>query len=208
MTYLLLPGRQIVHTRFQEEYLNRTLGLDLAGLPEMIGQAPAGRASDLVFAVTSCNKSNSRYNPLPFETRAILVYEFARRLREDFGVGFHIVGIPHYPPSDHFARHVLKEIAEQTEGRLNLTPEGTVVFTSTPDVIGAYRSLGFPVLPRRVRRRGAKADRPRPGRGRAAGGGGDAAPGTDPPEQQRPGRSSAPSPTPLPRYAGCITTPS
>ena len=147
MTYLLLPGRQIVHTRFQEEYLNRTLGLDLANLPEMIGEAPPGKVSDLVFAVTSCNKSNSRYNPLPFETRAILVYEFSRRLREDFGVGFHIVGIPHYPPSDNFASHVLKEIAEQTDGRLTLTPAETVVFTSTPAVIGAYRSLGFPVLP-------------------------------------------------------------
>ena len=46
----------------------------------MLGDAPAGQVSDLAFAVTSCNRSNSRYNPLPFEIRAILVYEFARRL--------------------------------------------------------------------------------------------------------------------------------
>jgi len=147
MTYLLLPGRQIVNTRYQEEYLNRILGRDLALLPEMLGQAPGGKVTGLVFAVTSCNRSNSRYNPLPFETRAILVYEFARRLKADFGVDFYMLGIPHYPPSEKFAGRVLKEIAEQTEGRLTLTPDNTVVFSSTPPLITGYQSLGFAVLP-------------------------------------------------------------
>ncbi len=147
MTYLLLPGRQIVNTRYQEEYLNRILGRDLSALPEMLGTAPGGKVTGLVFAVTSCNRSNSRYNPLPFETRAILVYEFARRLKADLGVDFHILGIPHYPPSEKFAGRVLKEIAEQTEGRLTLTPDNTVVFSSTPPLITDYQSLGFAILP-------------------------------------------------------------
>jgi SAM-dependent methyltransferase len=147
MTYLLLPGRQIVNTRYQEEYLNRILGRDLAALPEMLGQAPGGKVTGLVFAVTSCNRSNSRYNPLPFEIRAILVYEFARRLKADFGVDFHILGVPHYPPSEKFAGLVLKEITEQTEGRLTLTPDNTVVFSSTPPLIADYQRLGFAVLP-------------------------------------------------------------
>ena len=147
MTYLLLPGRQIVNTRYQEEYLNRILGRDLSLLPALLGEAPAGKATDIVFAVTSCNKSSSRYNPLPFETRAILVYEFCRRLKADFGVNFHIVGIPHYPPTEKFAATVLKEIAEQSEGRLALTPHNTVVFSSTPALIADYRALKFAVLP-------------------------------------------------------------
>jgi len=147
MTFLLLPGRQIVNTRYQEEYMNRILGRDLAALPEMLGAAPAGKVTGLVFAVTSCNRSNSRYNPLPFETRAILVYEFARRLKADFGVDFHILGVPHAPPTGSFGARVLKEIAEQTEGRLTLTPENTVVFSSTPPLIADYRGLGFAVLP-------------------------------------------------------------
>lgn len=147
MTYLLLPGRQIVNTRYQEEYLNRILGRDLAALPETLGAAPTGKVTGLVFAVTSCNRSNSRYNPLPFEIRAILVYEFARRLKADFGVDFHILGIPHYPPSEKFAALVLKEVAEQTERRLALTPGNTVVFSSTPPLIADYQRLGFAVLP-------------------------------------------------------------
>ena len=147
MTYLLLPGRQIVNTRYQDEYLDRVLGLDLAALPELLGDAPSGKATTLVFAVTSANRSDSRYNPLPFEIRAILVYEFARRLKADFGVNFHIVGVPHAPPSDDFPNRVLKELAAQTEGRLTLTPADTVVFTSTPPLINAWRALGFAVLP-------------------------------------------------------------
>ena len=147
MTYLLLPGRQIVNTRYQDEYLDRILGLDLAALPEMLGDAPPGKVTTLVFAVTSANRSDSRYNPLPFEIRSILVYEFARRLKADFGVSFHIVGVPHAPPSDDFPNRVLKELAAQTEGRLTLTPADTVVFTSTAPLIHAWRSLGFAVLP-------------------------------------------------------------
>lgn len=147
MTYLLLPGRQIVNTRYQDEYLERTLGRDLSGLPEMLGKAPAGKVTTLVFAVTSANRSDSRYNPLPFEIRSILVYEFARRLKADFGVSFHIVGVPHTPPSVDFPSRVLKEMAAQTEGRLTLTPAETVVFTSTPPLIDAWRMLGFAVLP-------------------------------------------------------------
>lgn len=144
MTYLLLPGRQIVNTRFQEEYLTAIAGRDLSDLPELLGDAPAGSITDLVFAVTSCNKSNSRYNPLPFEIRAILVYEFARRFQREFGIRFHMVGIPHYGPNSHFASLVLKEIAAQNG--LELTPSNAVVFTSTPAVIDAYRALGFAVL--------------------------------------------------------------
>lgn len=147
MTYLLLPGRQIVNTRFQEDYLNRILGCDLAALTETLGEAPAGKVTDIVFAVTSCNRNNSRYNPLPFEIRAILVYEFVRRLQADFGIHFHILGIPHYPPTEKFARLILKEIAEQTEGRLTLASANTVVFTSTPPMIADYQSLGLAVLP-------------------------------------------------------------
>ena len=147
MTYLLLPGRQIVTTRFQEEYLTGILGKDLETLPTITGTPPPGRATGIVFAVTSCNKSNSRYNPLPFEFRAILAYEFARDLQQTFGVRFHIVGVPHYPPTHKFAEIILKEIAEQSDGHLRLTPANTVVFTSTPAVIADYQDLGFSILP-------------------------------------------------------------
>ncbi|BDI28227.1 hypothetical protein CCAX7_002780 [Capsulimonas corticalis] len=145
--YLLFPGRHIVTTQFQEEYLDRILGQEIAGLPDLLGDAPAGRVTDLVFAVTSSNKSNSRYNPLPFELRSIVIYEFARQWKRKYGVNFHIVGIPHYQPTDKFSALMLKEIAEQTDCALDLTPDNTVVLSSTPPVIAAFQTLGYAVLP-------------------------------------------------------------
>jgi ubiquinone/menaquinone biosynthesis C-methylase UbiE len=145
--YLLFPGRHIVTTQFQEEYLDRILGQEIAGLPDLLGAAPAGRVTDLVFAVTSSNKSNSRYNPLPFELRSIVIYEFARQWKRKYGVNFHIVGIPHYQPTDKFMALMLKEIAEQTDCALELSPKNTVVLSSTPPVIAASQALGYAVLP-------------------------------------------------------------
>ncbi len=162
MTYMLLPGRQILNTQYQEEALYVILGTELSAQTDIIGQPPAERVTDIVFAVTSCNKSNSRYNPLPFEVRSILVYEFCRPLQERFGVHFHIIGIPHYPPSPRFAAVVLKEMAEQSEGALTLTPENTVVFTSTPAIINAYEALGFSILPGEYDRAAQKYTAPTP----------------------------------------------
>ena len=147
MTYLLLPGRQIVNTLYQETYIDSILGRDVNILPELLGEAPSGPITDIVFGITSSNKSNSRYNPLPLEVRSILVYEFCRRLRERHDFAFHIVGIPHYPPTQRFLEIVLKEISEQTQGRVTITPRNTVLFTSTPPIINTARSLGFAVLP-------------------------------------------------------------
>ena len=145
--YLLFPGRHILNTEFQERYLTQLLSTPPADWADLIGDIPTGAVDEIVFAVTSSNKSNSRYNPLPFETRAILIYEFAREFKRHFGVSFRIVGIPHYRPTDRFADLLLKEVAEQADGGLALTPANCVVLTSTPAVIAAYRELGFPVLP-------------------------------------------------------------
>jgi len=143
--FLLFPGRHIVNTQFQERYLTRLLSTSPTEWTDLIGDSPTGAVDEIIFAVTSSNKSNSRYNPLPFETRAILIYEFARELKRKFGVGFRIVGVPHYRPTERFADLLLKEITEQTN--LSLTPADTVLLTSTPTVIAAYRALRFAVLP-------------------------------------------------------------
>jgi hypothetical protein len=57
------------------------------------------------------------------------------------------VPIPHYGPTPHFAQFLLKEIAEATEGATVLTPENSVILTSTPEVIDQFLALGFGVLP-------------------------------------------------------------
>lgn len=146
MAYLLFPGRHLVNTRFQEEYLFGMLQRPIADLPVVGETRPVGQLNEVIFAVTSSNKQNSRYNPVPFHLRAIGVDRFARRLQEALQIGFWIVGVPHSAPTGAFADHTLKEIHEQTEGALDLTPENTVVLCSTPAVARQYQALGFSLL--------------------------------------------------------------
>ena len=147
MAYLLFPGRHIVNTRFQEEYLFSVLKRPIEQLPLLGDRKPAEPLTDVIFVVTSANQQHSRYNPVPFHLRAIGVDRFARRLQESLGIGFWIVGVPHFGQTGRFAEFTLKEIAEQTEGELDLTPGNTAVLTSTPAVLAMYQRLGFSILP-------------------------------------------------------------
>jgi SAM-dependent methyltransferase len=131
MTYLLVPGRHLVNTRFQETYLFQHV------------RPPV---SHIVVAITSCNQSHSRYNPIPFHIRAIAVDRFMRGLAAALGVRYSIIGIPHHRPTPRFAEIVIKEVAEQTGGAIDLAPSRTQVVCSTPPLIERYRALGYEVL--------------------------------------------------------------
>ncbi len=148
MAYLLFPGRHLLNTAFQKKYLDRILTLevgemDLVGEPAMDGRE---KITEVIFAVTSANQSNSRYNPVQFWARVVAIDRFARALKDHFGVLYRIIGIPHYPPSGSYVDFLLKEIQENTHDRLALTPQNTLVVCSTPALIESYRERGFAVL--------------------------------------------------------------
>lgn len=149
MTTLLFPGRHLINTAFQADYLRQIVQVPLAELPFLDGPAPpaAPPVDHIIFAVTSANQQHSRYNPIPFHVRAIGVDRFARAFEMAFGVRYRIIGVPHYRPNPRFAEFTLKEIREQTEGNLQLTPANCIVLCSTPAVIALYQALGFAVLP-------------------------------------------------------------
>lgn len=149
MTTLLFPGRHLLHTRFQADYLAGVLATPAAcwRLTADSPAPPPGPVTRIVYAITSANQAHSRYNPIPFHIRAIGVDRFARALTQQTGVGYRIFGIPHYPPTPRFATIVLKELREQSEGALELTPENCAVISSTPEVAAQYHALGFAVLP-------------------------------------------------------------
>jgi methyltransferase family protein len=139
MRYLLFPGRHLLNTRFQEEYLFRHV------------KPPV---EQIVFALTSCNQSHSRYNPIPFHVRAIGVDRFAREICPVLGVRYSIFGIPHHRPTPRFAELAVKEIREQSGGEIDLNPANTLVLSSTPEVIAHFRKLGYEILPAEARREG------------------------------------------------------
>lgn len=149
MTTLLFPGRHLLQTTFQERYLRAVVQTPLDRLnflpgPELGVHTPI---DTIVFAITSANHQFTRYNPIPFHIRAIGVDRFASNFAADFGVRYRIFGIPHYSPSPRFAEILLKEIAEQTESDLTLSPSNTVILTSTLPIASMFQKLGFAILP-------------------------------------------------------------
>lgn len=146
MSFLLFPGRHLVNTRFQEQYLKRVLSEPPATLPGFnagcvaISKPP----TEIIFAITSANQENSRYNPIPFHIRAVGVDRFARQIQKPFR--YRVLGIPHYGHTKNFATFTIKEIAYQSEQAIQLSPENCIVLCSTPEVIRLYQELGFAVV--------------------------------------------------------------
>lgn len=147
MSYLLFPGRHLVNTTFQERYLKRVLGGTPTSLPGFISgrSAQLKAPTEIIFAVTSANQENSRFNPIPFHIRTIGVDRFARQMQTELKVRYRIFGIPHYGHTQNFAAFTVKEIAYQSEQTVRLTPENCLVLCSTPEVIKLYQALGFSI---------------------------------------------------------------
>jgi SAM-dependent methyltransferase len=148
MSFLLFPGRHLVNTTFQEQYLRRVLVEPPALLPGFIGGGGAAISkppTEIIFAITSANQENSRFNPIPFHIRAVGVDRFARQLQADLKFRYRVFGIPHYGHTKNFAAFTIKEIALQSEQAIQLTPENCLVLCSTQEVIKLYRELGFSI---------------------------------------------------------------
>lgn len=147
MTTLLFPGRHLLHTTFQMAYLRHVLTAPPATLAFCRQPATAAPITQVIFAITSANQENARYTPIPFYVRAIGVDRLAQQLLTPLGVSCRILGIPHYAPTSRFVEIVLKEIEQQTEGNLVLTPQNCVALSSTTEVMAMFDRLGFAVLP-------------------------------------------------------------
>jgi len=149
MSYLLFPGRHLVNTRFQAQYLESVLTTPPLALPGLIAgtATPSEPSAQVIFAITSSNQDNSRFNPIPFHIRAVGVDRFARHLQTRIAFRYRILGIPHYGHTEHFATFTIKEIADQTESAVQLKPENCLVLCSTPEVSQLYVKLGFSVAP-------------------------------------------------------------
>lgn len=148
---LLFPGRHLLHTRYQEEFLNRVVGRSTEEIRPLLvgdGQLPQFRVEQVVFAITSANQSNTRYNPVPLHARAVQVDRFSQYFR---GVGSTVVPIPHmnFLPSldaKTFCSRVVKQVEQETEGLVLVHPSDSLVLCCTPGLKEAWRSLGFWVL--------------------------------------------------------------
>ncbi|TGM01727.1 transferase [Leptospira jelokensis] len=142
--YLLFPGRHHLLTKYQKEYLLKLVRhglsetLDLFGNPLGISNPPTA----IIFAVTSANHNNTRRNPLSLYQRAMMIQDFSKELE----LPSYVIPIDDIGQSPNFASYTLKKIEVETELKLSLSPENTVVLCSTP-VANLYLKLGFKILP-------------------------------------------------------------
>lgn len=97
---------------------------------------------NIIFAVTSANHSNTRRNPIPFHLRAMAILDFSQEL----GIPCFVYPIDDVGHLDDFAGYTLKKIKHDSDGRLNLNPDNTVVACSSP-VLNMYEAIGFRILP-------------------------------------------------------------
>jgi hypothetical protein len=142
--YLLFPGRHHLLTQFQHEYLSKIGKEGLLGAVDVNG-LPLGLTEPidcLIFAVTSANHHQTRRNPLPLYQRAMMIQDFS----SDLPFPSNVVPIEDLGQSSQFAEYTIKKIEAESDGRLVLTPENTIVLCSSP-VLTLYQELGFRILP-------------------------------------------------------------
>lgn len=149
MSYLLFPGRHLVNTTFQERYLKRVFTELPGALPGFIAGRVAikNSPSEIIFAITSANQENSRFNPIPFYIRSVGTDRFAGQLQKLAPFRYRVFGIPHYGHTKNFATFTIKEIAYQSEQTVKLSPENCLVLCSTPEVMRLYEKLGYAIIP-------------------------------------------------------------
>lgn len=99
--------------------------------------------AELIWAVTSANHANTRRNPIPANRREVAIELFS--LEEH--VRSLVVPVVDVAPTDRFAEITLKAVTAAIGESLVLTPDNTVVATSTPSVIALYDELGFAIAP-------------------------------------------------------------
>ena len=147
MVNLLLPGRQLVTTSFQEECIKDILSKNIKDLDLYNKRAfKDKKINKIIFALTSFNQDNSRYNPISFYHRFAGVDRFCQEFKKSFNIKYLIFGIPHYHVVANFPDMINKEISSQSEGDLKITHENTIVFCSTPALIKQYKKSGFAIL--------------------------------------------------------------
>lgn len=142
--HILFPGRHHLLTDFQFKYLYSIIQTGLSKVLDINGTQLniTEPVTDIIFAVTSSNYSNTRRNPIPFYLRTIALDSFA----DELGIDSYIFGIDDVGQLNDFAKYTIKKIAHESDGRFHLNKDNTVVVCSTP-VMEMYLNNGFRILP-------------------------------------------------------------
>jgi hypothetical protein len=142
--YLLIPGRHLLLTHFQFEYIEKLIKEGFSSFRDVHGEKIEQKEpiDTIIFAVTSANHSNTRRNPVPFYLRALAI----ELMSKTFEVPVLIYGIDDVGIVENFANYTVKRIQHESDGKFACQPDNTIVVCSTK-VLEMYLQLGFTVLP-------------------------------------------------------------
>ena len=128
--YLLIPGRHQAITQFQTNHLH-----------DLLNSVDAERTAEVVWAITSANHSGTQRNPLSGSRRLGMI-EAVSSIEKLPSQVFRITNMTQKPQ---FAHYVIEEVRLESKGKVNMTPENTLVICSTKSVAEQYKQLGFTI---------------------------------------------------------------
>jgi len=128
--YLLVPGRHQAVTRFQ-----------IDNLKKLLKRPDVEHRAEVVWAVTSANHGGTQRNPLTGSRRLGIIeaVSAAEHLPSQ------VYRITNMTQKKDFAHYLIEEIRLQSKGRVDLTPENTLVVCSTKEVAEQYSARGFAI---------------------------------------------------------------
>lgn len=128
--YLLIPGRHQAITRFQ-----------VAHLKELLASETVARNAEIIWAVTSANHAGTQRNPISGSRRLGMIeaVSVAEQLPSQ------VFRITNMTEKTNFAHYLIEGVRLESKGRVTMTPENTLVITSTKSVAEQYQLLGFAI---------------------------------------------------------------
>ncbi|MDR2540525.1 MAG: methyltransferase domain-containing protein [Candidatus Peribacteria bacterium] len=155
---ILIPGRHHLETTYLWDYLIKVIQQDLCTLLGVDGKPlnfPKGvKANNLIFAITSANHNGTRRNPLDLSKRSVIVDRFGEDIKATVASNFIPFSLQNFQyPIDNishmekFPDYIIKKIEVESQNRFDLSPEHTLVLSSTPELIEQFQALGYQILP-------------------------------------------------------------
>lgn len=127
--YILIPGRHHLVTSYQISYLREQLNLLEPG-------------AQIIWAITSANHSGTRRNPISGARRQSMI-DLVVAHEKLPSLVFQITNMTQKQDFEHY---LIEDIRVQTDGEVDLSPDNCLIACSTPEIISAYRNLGFDVV--------------------------------------------------------------
>ena len=128
--YVFVPGRHQAVTKYQTDYIKEVLSRDAV-------------ASDaqVIWALTSANHGGTRHNPISGSRRLGLL----ESISQAEGLKAQTYRVTNMTQKPQFAHYLLESVRLDSHGLVDMSPENTLVLSSTESLSRQFELLGFAV---------------------------------------------------------------